>query len=121
MLTKQSFTETIKFNAQCDLQGQYIVEMDKFFPINLEIRNLKEFKRLISNIKFAIVFEEMPVLKVEMKDSILKGVENLTFDMNYAITVDVMNKNPLQKHKGGTLFLKRKGNTMLNKKIPLKF
>jgi hypothetical protein len=121
ILTKQSFEEKIVFNKTCDLNGSFTVQMDKFFPINMKVRNHKQMKKIISNIKMGIVFEDMPLLTLNMKDSILIGKQNITFDMNYGVYIDPLNKDPLKKHKGGSLFIKKHGTKLINKKFPLNF
>jgi hypothetical protein len=121
LLTSEAFTETLKFNKSCDLDGQYKAEMNKFFPIKLKIRNLKGHKSLAAQVKFSLVFEEVALLKITMKKALLEGDKNLSFDMDYAVIIDVMSEDPLQKHKGGMLHLHKHGSKVLNKKVPLKF
>lgn len=122
LLTQKSFIEKLSFNSSCDLQGKHEVKMNEFFNIDLKIKNLKDYDQLKSKVKFSILFEDMPVLKVEMNNALLSGNQkNISFDMDYAVIVDVMNAEPLQKHKGGTLHLKKSNNKFINKKIPLLF
>jgi hypothetical protein len=121
ILTKQSFEESITFNKNCDLQGKFEVQMDKFFPINLKVKKHKQIKKIIGNLKMGIVFEELPLLKLDMKDSIIIGEKNISFDMNYGVYIDPLNKDPLRKHKGGSVFIKKHGTQLINKKFPLKF
>jgi len=121
ILTKQSFEEKIKFNKSCDLQGNFTVKMDTPFPVNLEVRGLKGYKRILSNLMFNIAFEENVVLNLAMKNTVLKGSKDLVFDLEYALYFDPTPKDPFKKHKGGKLYIKRHGKTKINKTYPLNF
>lgn len=121
ILTKQGFNESLKFNKDCDLEGDFSVVMDKYFPINLKVKGQKNIQRIISNIKLEIVFEDMPLLNLGMKDSIIRGEKNITFNMNYGVYIDPLDKSPLRKHKGGKLHIKKHGGKLINKTVPLMF
>ena len=121
VLTKEPFQETLTFSKDCDLSCSYMVKMDQFFPVKLKIRNFKNYDAISSQVKFTIIFEDMPLLQLEMKDATINGAKPLSFAMNYGVYLDLMKKDPLSKHKGGTLHLKKHGDIVLNKKVPLKF
>lgn len=121
ILTKKEFKEKYTFTPECDLQGSHTVMMDSFFPVDISVKNMKEFDKIKGQIKFEIVFEKMPLLKVYLKDMTLVGRKKLHFDMNYAVEIDLTNQNPLQKHQGGMLYLKKLGDEKLNKKLPINF
>lgn len=120
ILTKQSFEEKLLFNANCDLNGNFIVKMDKFFPINLKVKDQEEISKIISNIKMTVLFEEMPLFKIFMKDAIIIGSKKITFDMEYGVYIDPLNTNPLVKHKGGFILIKKHGEKHINRRYPLK-
>jgi len=112
MLTKESFTENIRFNKTCDFQGKVPVAADKFFPFNIKIQNLKNFKALNSLFKFSLAFEKEPVLKIWIKDAALIGKAQKYFNLSYSFIIDPLNaEKPIKKSLGGLLELKE------NKKI----
>jgi hypothetical protein len=119
LLTQESFTETLKFKKDCDLEGQYTVKVNDFFPINLKIQKHKHIKRIITNLKLEIIFTESAQLQIKMKDAILKSNKDISFDMTYKIEIDPMAASPLGKHKGGRVFLKRVGTKKINKSFPI--
>lgn len=121
LLTKESFVEEIDFNKNCDLKGKYKVRVDQFFPLKMKIRGLKNYSNIKTQMRLAIVFEDKAVLKLEMKKAKLSGVNDLHFNMDYKVLIDPLSDNPLGKHQGGNLYLKRYGNKVLNKKVPLVF
>ncbi len=121
VLTKQEFEEKIRFGPDCDLEGDFTVKVDKFFPINFKLKKFKNYKNILGNIKMSVIFEEMPLLKVEFKDAILKGKQNLFFNMDYGVYIQPLEKNPLKKHKGGQLFIKKYQEKVVNKKFKLLF
>ena len=121
VLTKQSFKEKIVFSKDCDLNGEFTVEMDKWFPIKLKLRNFKSYREVSANLKFQIVFEDMPLLKLELKGAKLTGKTPIQFKMKYGVYINPMDPEPFKKHKGGKLTITRIDKKAINKSFQLNF
>lgn len=119
LLTKQSFEETIKFNSQCDLAGSYSPKMDEFFLVKLKVKDQKNLTNISGDLKFSVVFEEMPVLKVEIKNGTTQGKENLKFQFNYSVQINPLEKDPMQKHLGGSIKILSVNEKILNKEFKI--
>lgn len=124
LLTKQSFTETLTFNPQCDLEGSFVVKMMEPFPIELKVKEHSLIRKIQSNIMFSLHFENKVLLNIFMNSSNLElknKDKNLLFDLKYGVYIDPLNENPFKEHKGGELTLTQLGEKRLNKKIKIKF
>lgn len=105
VLTKESFTEKISFNKECDLQGSFKVQIGKFFNVPLKIRN-KKFDKTNFKIKFDILYEKVMKLVVTIKDGFLFShkKQEFKFDTKQSFKVDPFNqKEPIVPLKKGVL------------------
>jgi len=121
LVTKNSFEEKLTFNPQCDFEGNFTVLMDKFFPLNLKIKDHPKFTNLKSQVKFEILFEEQPTLYMTIKNLELTGKESLSANFKYGIYMDILNKDPFKRHKGGELEILKVNKKTIKKKFPVNF
>lgn len=119
ILTKEPFTEVISYNKDCDIAGKYTVKMDQYFPVKLTVKNQKEIKSISGKLKFEVVFEDQPLLKIQMQDMLLKSTKDIKFNLSYGVYLNPMDANPLQNHKGGELFVRSIGSKKIYKRFPL--
>ena len=121
LLTQKSFQEKIDFNENCDIEGSYQVSPHKYFPLNYKIRHHEKFDTLNSTFKYGVVFDDKPTLQIEMKNAKLSGKSLVKFSFFYEIYVNPIEKNPLEKHKGGKLFIDQVDGKKIGKTYPVKF
>ena len=119
LLTKQSFQETIKFNPQCDLEGSYSPKMDEFFLVKLKVKDQNDLSNISGDLKFSVVFEEMPILKVQIRNGQTHGKENLKFQFHYNVQINPLEKDPMQKHLGGSIKILSVNNKVKNKEFKI--
>jgi len=110
-LSKTSFTENIKYNKACDLQGSFKPQMDKYFKVPLIIRD-KKFKGITFESKMKLSFEKQMTLNLNVKNGVLTSHKNkkFNFNANQTLILDPLNtKEPIKKSKTGTLNVSYKG------------
>jgi hypothetical protein len=122
LLSKEPFVETVKFNKSCDLQGQFTVKMNTYFPVNLKVRNFKQFNAINSDVKISVSFTDSDtLLRLDLKKSKLVGNKALDFNLDYTVAIDPFSKPIIKKHIGGKLFVSKFGGQKFYKSYPLKF
>jgi hypothetical protein len=121
LVAKTPFTESLKFIKKCDVQGTYTAKREIPFPVNLNLKNLKNFKQVRFNFLINVIYDPTPMIKIQMQNGILNGTGNkVTFDVKYSAEIDPFSKEIIKKDNGGTLRIKTIDGVKINQEYPLK-
>ena len=105
--TQIPFEENIKFSGQCDIEGKFTVKMGEFFPFTLQVANIKGLKQLSGKMKFAIVFTDKTLLKIELIKAKYRNEKmevQKEFQVAYSFVIDPLNPTKIIKRDlGGKL------------------
>ena len=108
-ITQESFKETFSFNKNCDLSGSFNPLINKFFPLKLKIRKLKNYQTIDAKVKFNIIFTDKTLLKSTIKEAKLRGKKQNDFGLEYTVAIDPLNsKKFVSERLGGELKIKGK-------------
>lgn len=121
LLANTPFTENIKFSKNCDIEGSYSAKREAPFPVKFKLNNLKNFNSTNFNFLINLVYEPVPMIKVQMQNGTIKGKDDkITFELKYSAQIDPLSKNFIKKDNGGTLHIKAINGKKINKNYPLK-
>ena len=118
LLTHEQFEEKIKYNQDCDLEGNYTVQYNKNFPIKLNVKN-SEITEFNGNMLINIEFREKPFLVLKLiKSKIISSKDDTLFDYLHEFQIDPFSQNPIKKNLGGTFTLYKDGKKITKKMAP---
>jgi hypothetical protein len=121
LITKQPFTESIKFDKDCDIEGSYTTKMGVPFPVHFKLRNLTNFSEVKFNFLIQLQYEPTPEIQIFMQNGTLTGkTDVITFDADYAAEIDPMARDFIKKDKGGHITIQTINKKKVNQKIPIK-
>lgn len=121
LISKQPFTEKVKFQRGCDIQGQYTTKMGIPFPVKLKLRHLENFKQVQFNFLIRLSYDPVPMIKVDMQNGKLTGKKDqIHFDVEYAAEIDPLSKEFIKNDKGGTITIDQINDKKINQTIPIK-
>jgi len=123
LIMREGFAESLKFNKECDLQGNFTVEYNKTFPIKLKVKDQKILKNITGNIHLNIEFGKRTELVIDLKKIILKELKK-TFSYTHKFELDPFSTPPLKSDLGGVLIMHSDKNKVIKvapKSGPLKF
>lgn len=111
--TQIPFEENIQMSGECDLEGKFIAKMGEFFPFTLQVANIKGIKQISGKIKFAIVFTDKTILKLELIKANYRNEKmkiEKDFQLSYSFEIDPLNPTQIIKQDlGGKLDIISKG------------
>lgn len=111
--TQIPFEESIQMSEDCDLEGKFIAKMGEFFPFTLKVANIKGIKQISGKMKFAIVFTDKTVLKLELIKANYRNEKmkiEKDFELSYSFEIDPLNPTKIIKRDlGGKLDIISKG------------
>jgi hypothetical protein len=91
---KQSFTHSFNFASGCDVSGVVTIKMDETFPLNLKVRNLKEYQSLASQVALTVGTTDGGInYKMNLSAGKLTGIKrNISFfgHYNYPLKLEEM-------------------------------
>lgn len=105
ILMQKSAALTYTFKPGCDIQGTVYPAVIKPFPVDLKIKNLKDFSRLESENKITATIESQPIMNMAVRSAKLTGPKGLVkFEADYAVRIDPMKKqNMVTENLGGEI------------------
>ncbi len=114
LITKRTELK-FEFKDGCDIKGVISPKLLNWFPIDLEVRNIPHYNRLIATGFISAILEQRPVIKLEIKDgTLLNEKSKLGFEGNYKVRPGLGLDKSLTKKLGGEVMI-----TNLNgKKLP---
>jgi hypothetical protein len=121
LIAKTPFTESVHFAKDCDIEGTYTAKREVPFPVKFSLKNLKNFKQANFNLLVSVIYDPVPMIKLQMKNGTIKGKDNnIKFDVSYSAEIDPLSKDFIKKDNGGTLRIKTINGMKINQKYPLK-
>ena len=90
------------FSPGCDIEGEIRPGIMKIFPVDLKLKNLQNFERLVSENKITPSLEEKPVLNLAIRaGKLISKKGEVKFEADYAIKLDYNQQNQLIYHDLG--------------------
>jgi hypothetical protein len=121
LITKNPFTETVSFNKACDIQGTYTAKREVPFPVKFKLKSLKNFGEAKFNLLINIIYDPIPLIKLQMQNGYLLGKDNkIKFEATYSAQIDPLSSDFIKKDNGGTLRINSINGKKINQKYPLK-
>lgn len=111
---KQAYTQTYKFSKKCQIQGNFTPKYQKFFNVNLALRNFYDYKVL--KMKSRIVLDTNMILRIDVKDAVLQGSKKVEFSGFYKGKIAFGEKGVEFNKLGGELNI----NKIDSKKVSIK-
>jgi len=104
LATGRSFTEVIKMNSICDVSGTFEAKKDEPFKVDLNLRNLKQYKKASMNIILSVHMREDYIFNIKASEGELLGPnENLEFTGSYSLSINPFKHPIIQSDNGGIL------------------
>lgn len=107
LLTGGAATLKYTFAPGCDIEGVLHPVLLRNFTVDLKVKNLQDFDRLLADNKISATFEDRPVLNLAVRNARLMSKKGeIKFDADYAVKLDLTNKvNVVHEDLGGEIRL----------------
>lgn len=106
ILMQKSAALTYTFKPGCDIQGTVYPTILKAFPVDLKLKNLRDFSRLESENKITATIESQPIMNMAVRSARLTGPKGLVkFEADYSVRIDPIKKGKemVSENMGGEI------------------
>ena len=94
------------FNDACDVKGSFSASFTSEFPINFELRNLRDFNKTSMTVKMSINKAKGIRYRFEVKEGLIaSSTRNANFKAEYEVDVDPMSGQALKGSQDGRIQL----------------
>ena len=94
------------FNEACDVKGSFSASFTSEFPINFELRNLRDFNKTTMTVKMSISKARGIRYRFEVKEGLIASpARNANFNAEYEVDVDPMSGQALKGSQDGRIHL----------------
>lgn len=104
LLQKEEARMKFTFAPGCDIDGTIQPKVLQEFPANLDLRNLRSFKRVETINKVTANLETKPILNLEMRKGTLSGAKSkVLFEADYSVRINPVGDKTISENLGGEL------------------